>query len=197
MPGSASRLRCSPGASCRSSSTIGRDSPHLRHARRLLCLIATPGSPRLQMPLAVAARTRALASARYSSCSTRPSCLEPHPHRLFTGGIPLIAVPMTHLPQGLARHALALRARASAAAVAPAVSLWLCPFQNGSRCCSPSKFSYRRKPLAVLCAYAFACGMRTAQLPEGAGVHSSLSTTRARHGAGSLRRRMLFLRSLR
>lgn len=38
------------------------------------------------------------------------------------------------------------------------------------------KFSFPVKPLAVLCIYAFAYGLRSAQLPAGAGVHSSLST---------------------
>lgn len=96
---------------------------------------------------------------------------------LFTAASRFIAVPMTYLCQGLAgtRFALVL-------VLLPLLSLGCLALAFRSlpereRVVRPyPKFSYPWKPLAVLCIYAFAYGMRTAQLPEGAGVHSSLST---------------------
>ena len=76
-PCSASRPRCSPGASCRSAPTIGRDSAHLRPCSPPPSVSSPhPSSPRLQCRwLQRAPCWEPSASARYSSCSTRPSCL--------------------------------------------------------------------------------------------------------------------------
>ena len=87
---------------------------------------------------------------------------------LFTAASRFIAVPMTYLCQGLAgtRFALVL-------VLLPLLSLGCLALAFRSlpereRVVRPyPKFSYPWKPLAVLCIYAFAYGMRTAQLPEG------------------------------
>lgn len=144
-----------------------------------LCLIAAPEFPSAAVPLATAG---ALLGA-FGFCAILLMFNEAIVPlsliriALFTAASRFIAVPMTYLCQGLAgtRFALVL-------VLLPLLSLGCLALAFRSlpereRVVRPCpKFSYPWKPLAVLCIYAFAYGMRTAQLPEGAGVHSSLST---------------------
>ena len=144
-----------------------------------LCLIAAPEFPSAAVPLATAG---ALLGA-FGFCAILLMFNEAIVPlsliriALFTAASRFIAVPMTYLCQGLAgtRFALVL-------VLLPLLSLGCLALAFRSlpereRVVRPyPKFSYPWKPLAVLCIYAFAYGMRTAQLPEGAGVHSSLST---------------------
>lgn len=144
-----------------------------------LCLIAAPEFPLAAVPLAAAG---ALLGA-FGFCAILLMFNEAIVPlsliriALFTAASRFIAVPMTYLCQGLAgtRFALVL-------VLLPLLSLGCLALAFRSlpereRVVRPyPKFSYPWKPLAVLCIYAFAYGMRTAQLPEGAGVHSSLST---------------------
>ena len=144
-----------------------------------LCLIAAPEFPSAAVPLATA---DALLGA-FGFCAILLMFNEAIVPlsliriALFTAASRFIAVPMTYLCQGLAgtRFALVL-------VLLPLLSLGCLALAFRSlpereRVVRPyPKFSYPWKPLAVLCIYAFAYGMRTAQLPEGAGVHSSLST---------------------
>lgn len=144
-----------------------------------LCLIAAPEFPSAAVPLATAG---ALLGA-FGFCAILLMFNEAIVPlsliriALFTAASRFIAVPMTYLCQGLAgtRFALVL-------VLLPLLSLGCLALAFRSlpereRVVRPyPKFSYPWKPLAVLCICAFAYGMRTAQLPEGAGVHSSLST---------------------
>ena len=144
-----------------------------------LCLIAAPEFPSAAVPLAAAG---ALLGA-FGFCAILLMFNEAIVPlsliriALFTAASRFIAVPMTYLCQGLAgtRFAVVL-------VLLPLLSLGCLVLAFRSlpereREARPyPKFSYPWKPLAVLCIYAFAYGMRTAQLPEGAGVHSSLST---------------------
>ena len=144
-----------------------------------LCLIAAPEFPSAAVPLATAG---ALLGA-FGFCAILLMFNEAIVPlsliriALFTAASRFIAVPMTYLCQGLAgtRFALVL-------VLLPLLSLGCLALAFRSlpereRVVRPyPKFSYPWKPLAVLRIYAFAYGMRTAQLPEGAGVHSSLST---------------------
>lgn len=144
-----------------------------------LCLIAAPEFPSAAVPLAAAG---ALLGA-FGFCAILLMFNEAIVPlsliriALFTAASRFIAVPMTYLCQGLAgtRFALVL-------VLLPLLSLGCLVLAFRSlpereREARPyPKFSYPWKPLAVLCIYAFAYGMRTAQLPAGAGVHSSLST---------------------
>ncbi|MEY8313610.1 response regulator transcription factor [Adlercreutzia muris] len=96
---------------------------------------------------------------------------------LITAGSRFIAVPMTFVFQGLSGERLALMLF-----VLPAVSVSCLAYAyralpERDRQRRPYvKFSFPWKPLAVLLIYAFAYGLRTHQLPAGAGVHSTLST---------------------
>ena len=96
---------------------------------------------------------------------------------LFTAASRFIAVPMTYLCQGLAGTRFALVLVLLPLLSLSCLALAFRSLPERERVVRPyPKFSYPWKPLAVLCICAFAYGMRTAQLPEGAGVHSSLST---------------------
>lgn len=144
-----------------------------------LCLIAAPEFPSAAVPLATAGTLLGAFGfcailLMFNEAIVPLSLIR---IALFTAASRFIAVPMTYLCQGLAgtRFALVL-------VLLPLLSLGCLALAFRSlpereRVVRPyPKFSYPWKPLAVLCIYAFAYGMRTAQLPEGAGVHSSLST---------------------
>lgn len=96
---------------------------------------------------------------------------------LYTAASRFIAVPLTYLCQGLAGERLALVLVLLPLLSAGCLALAFRSLPERDRAAAPyPKFSFPWKPLAVLCIYAFAYGMRTSQLPEGAGTHSSLST---------------------
>lgn len=96
---------------------------------------------------------------------------------LYTAASRFIAVPLTYVCQGLAgeRFALVVVALPFIAVGCLSFALRQLPERDRQKTVYP-KFTFPWKPLAVLCIYAFAYGMRVQQLPPGAGVHSSLST---------------------
>lgn len=96
---------------------------------------------------------------------------------LYTAASRFIAVPLTYLCQGLQgeRFALVLVLLPFIAVGCLSFALRQLPERDRQKTTYP-KFTFPWKPLAVLCIYAFAYGMRVQQLPPGAGVHSSLST---------------------
>ena len=96
---------------------------------------------------------------------------------LYMAASRFIAVPLTYLCQGLAgeRFSLVLVLLPVLSLVSLTLAFRQLPERDRKTGPYP-KFSYPWKPLAVLCIYAFAYGMRASQLPAGAGVHSSLST---------------------
>lgn len=96
---------------------------------------------------------------------------------LYTAASRFIAVPLTYLCQGLSGERFALMLVLLPMLSASCLALAFRSLPERDRAATPyPKFSFPWKPLAVLCIYAFAYGMRTSQLPEGAGTHSSLST---------------------
>ena len=144
-----------------------------------LCLIAAPEFPSAAVPLATAG---ALLGA-FGFCAILLMFNEAIVPlsliriALFTAASRFIAVPMTYLCQGLAGTRFALVLVLLPLLSLSCLALAFRSLPERERVVRPyPKFSYPWKPLAVLCICAFAYGMRTAQLPEGAGVHSSLST---------------------
>lgn len=96
---------------------------------------------------------------------------------LYMAASRFIAVPLTYLCQGLVGERFSLMLVLLPLLSLASLTLAFRQLPERDRKAGPyPKFSYPWKPLAVLCIYAFAYGMRASQLPAGAGVHSSLST---------------------
>lgn len=144
-----------------------------------LCIVSAPAAPNLAGGLGIAAAVLGAFGfcavlLMYNEAIVPLSLMR---IALYTAASRFIAVPITYLCQGLDAERLA-----AVLVLLPLISvgcLVLAFRQLPARDLAPRtypKFSYPVKPLAVLCIYAFAYGLRTHQLPEGAGVHSSLST---------------------
>lgn len=144
-----------------------------------LCIIAAPAVPSLAGGLGLAAAVLGAFGfcamlLMYNEAIVPLSLMR---IALYTAASRFIAVPLTYLCQGLNAERLA-----AVLVLLPLISvgsLVLAFRQLPARDLAPKaypKFSFPVKPLVVLCIYAFAYGLRTHQLPEGAGVHSSLST---------------------
>lgn len=102
---------------------------------------------------------------------------------LYSAASRFVAVPLTYLCQGLSgnRFSLILILLPLASMGSLVLAFRSSPTQNAKSPAYP-KFRFPWKPFAVVCVYAFAYGLRSSQLPEGAGVHSSLSTAIAMGG---------------
>lgn len=144
-----------------------------------LCILGAPAIPAAAGPLALAAAVL----GAFGFCTVLLMFNEAIVPlsliriALYTAASRFVAVPLTYLCQGLSgtRYAFALLLLPMLSLGCLALAFRSLPERD--RAVGPyPKFSYPWKPLVVLCIYAFAYGMRTAQLPEGAGVHSSLST---------------------
>ena len=102
-----------------------------------------------------------------------PAALALDPHMVFDYVYAALGIAVTVFARRLAP--LHGRPWAKPAACAAMLAFRQLPARDLAPKAYP-KFSFPVKPLVVLCIYAFAYGLRTHQLPEGAGVHSSLST---------------------
>ncbi len=102
---------------------------------------------------------------------------------LYSAASRFIAVPLAYLCQGLSgnRFSLVLMLLPLASMGSLVLAFRSLPAQSTETPVYP-KFRFPWKPFAVVCVYAFAYGLRSSQLPEGAGVHSSLSTAIAMGG---------------
>lgn len=96
---------------------------------------------------------------------------------LYSAASRFIAVPLTYLCQGLSddRFSLILMLLPLVSMGSLMLAFRALPSQSAESPAYPP-FRFPWKPFAVVCVYAFAYGLRSSQLPEGAGVHSSLST---------------------
>lgn len=144
-----------------------------------LCVLGAPALPQAAVPLAIAGAVL----GGFGFCSILLMFNEAVVPlsliriALYTAASRFIAVPLTYVCQGLEgpRFALVVVALPLIALFSVYHALRQLPERDRRKTTYP-KFTFPWKPLAVLCIYAFAYGMRVQQLPPGAGVHSSLST---------------------
>lgn len=144
-----------------------------------LCIIAVPAAPEAAGALAVGAAVFGsfgfcTVLLMYNEAMVPLSLIR---IALYSATSRFIAVPLAYLCQGLSgdRFAVVLVLLPLVAVGSLALAFRALPERETTPRAYP-KFSFPVKPLAVLCIYAFAYGLRSAQLPAGAGVHSSLST---------------------
>ena len=144
-----------------------------------LCIIAVPAAPEAAGALAVGAAVFGsfgfcTVLLMYNEAMVPLSLIR---IALYSATSRFIAVPLAYLCQGLSgdRFAVVLVLLPLVAVGSLALAFRALPERETTPRAYP-KFSSLVKPLAVLCIYAFAYGLRSAQLPAGAGVHSSLST---------------------
>lgn len=144
-----------------------------------LCIIAVPAAPEAAGALAVGAAVFGFFGfctvlLMYNEAMVPLSLIR---IALYSAASRFIAVPLAYLCQGLSgdRFAVVLVLLPLVAVGSLALAFRALPERETTPRAYP-KFSFPVKPLAVLCIYAFAYGLRSAQLPVGAGVHSSLST---------------------
>lgn len=144
-----------------------------------LCIIAVPAAPEAAGALAVGAAVFGsfgfcTVLLMYNEAMVPLSLIR---IALYSAASRFIAVPLAYLCQGLSgdRFAVVLVLLPLVAVGSLALAFRALPERETAARAYP-KFSFPVKPLAVLCIYAFAYGLRSAQLPAGAGVHSSLST---------------------
>lgn len=144
-----------------------------------LCIIAAPSMPAAAPILAVLSAVAGAAGFCLALLLFNEALVPLSLVRiaLYTAGSRFIAVPLTYLCQGLsgARFSLVLVLLPLISLACVTFALRQLPDRDRGAGAYP-KFSFPWKPLAVLCIYAFAYGMRTQQLPAGAGTHSTLST---------------------
>lgn len=144
-----------------------------------LCIIAVPAAPEAAGALAVGAAVFGsfgfcTVLLMYNETMVPLSLIR---IALYSAASRFIVVPLAYLCQGLSgdRFAVVLVLLPLVAVGSLALAFRALPERETAARAYP-KFSFPVKPLAVLCIYAFAYGLRSAQLPAGAGVHSSLST---------------------
>ena len=139
-----------------------------------LCIIAVPAAPEAAGALAVGAAVfGSFGFGRCSARATRPLApLSLIRIALYSAASRFIAVPLAYLCQGLSgdRFAVVLVLLPLVAVGSLALAFRALPQREATPRAYPKFSRSPVKPLAVLCIYAFAYGLRSAQLPAGAGV---------------------------